>query len=95
MPHPDAIIYSDHGDDEREQAGFTQAEVREALSEGTVIERYADTGRGSSYLMLHWTAGNLPRPIHVVVTDKEPDAGSLFSIIVTVYDPSTEPEEWT
>ncbi len=87
MPHPENIFYSKHGERRRQSLGLRYAAVREALREGDVIETYPDTGRGSSYLLLHWIGS---APLHVVAADKED-----FTVIITVYDPRTEPDEWT
>lgn len=87
MPYPQNFFFSNHGERRRQQLSLRRAAVREALREGNVIETYPDTGRGSSYLLLHWIEG---APVHVVAADKEG-----FTAVVTVYDPRTEPEEWT
>lgn len=87
MPYPDNIFYSDHGEKRRQRLGVRTSHVRDALQDGTTIETYPDTGRGPSYLLLHWIGD---APIHVVAADKDG-----FTIIVTVYDPRTEPDTWT
>lgn len=91
MPFPDAIEYSTHGAQKRLYHRYSREDVRQALRHGTVIEQYPDTGRGESYLLLHWID---ERPIHVVAADKEDGAG-FRTIIITVYDPRTEPQEWS
>lgn len=87
MPYPEHIFYSHHGERRRQELGLRYAAVEEALRNGEVIETYPDTGRGPSYLLLYWIDGT---PLHVVAADKEE-----FTIIITVYDPRTEPDEWT
>lgn len=87
MPYPENIFYSDHGERRRQSLGVRHAAIQNALREGEVIETYPDTGRGPSYLLLQWI-GNTP--LHVVAADK-----GGFTIIITVYDPRTEPNEWT
>lgn len=87
MPYPENVFYSNHGEHRRQQLALRYSAVQEALREGEIIETYPDTGRGPSYLLLYWI-GDVP--IHVVAADKEG-----FTIIITVYDPRTEPDEWT
>ena len=81
------MFFSDHGEHRRHQLGVREPQIEEALRESEIIETYPDTGRSPSYLLLHWTD---EAPIHVVAADKEG-----FTLIVTVYDSSTEPDEWT
>lgn len=89
MPYPDAIEYSLHGAERRIEYGYTRDDVRAALHDGDVIEEYEDTGRGPSYLVLHWIEG---RPLHVVAADK---VKKEETIIVTLYDPRSEADKWT
>jgi hypothetical protein len=87
MPYPENVFHTDHGESRRQELGLRESQVQEALREGDVIETYPDTGRGPSYLLLHWIG---EAPVHVVAADKDG-----FTLIVTVYDPRTEPDEWT
>ncbi len=87
MPYPNNVFYSEHGERRRQNLGVREPQIQEALREGDTIETYPDTGRGPSYLLLHWIGD---APIHVVAADKDG-----FTVIVTVYDPRTEPDEWT
>jgi hypothetical protein len=68
---------------------YTRADVRAALRDGEIIERYEDTGRGPSYLLLHWIDN---RPLHVVAADK---AKEEKTVVVTLYDPQTRADKWT
>jgi hypothetical protein len=89
MPYPDSVEYSSHGAKRRIEYGYSRSEVRSALQHGDVIETYDDTGRGPSYLMLHWTE---TRPVHVVAADKtKPEK----TIIITLYDPRSQADKWT
>lgn len=93
MPQPGNVRYTTHGAQRRLFHGYSREDVRAALREGQVVESYSDTGRGKSYLLLHWTGG---RPIHVVAADKPASQDApARTLIITVYDPRTEPEEWT
>jgi hypothetical protein len=87
MPHPENVFFSEHGERRRQQLGVRGSHIEEALRKREIIETYPDTGRGSSYLLLHWIG---EAPIHVVAADKEG-----FTLIITVYDPRSEPDEWT
>jgi len=89
MPYPESIEYSRHGAQRRIEYGYTRSDVREALRTGDIIERYEDTGRGPSYLLLHWTED---RPLHVVAADKETEKKTA---IVTLYDPRAKAHKWT
>ena len=92
MPHVENIRYTTHGAQRRLSFGYSREDVRAALLGGECIESYPDTGRGESYLLLHWTA---ERPMHVVAADKPAsEEHPARTLIVTVYDPRTEPEEW-
>lgn len=89
MPYPNSVEYSSHGAKRRIEHGYSRSEVRSALQHGDVIETYADTGRGSSYLLLHRTE---TRPVHVVAADK---TKSGKTIIITLYDPRSQADKWT
>lgn len=73
--------------DEMDDDDYDEDDVEAALRGGNVIETYPDTGRGTSYLVAHWIED---RPIHVVAADKGEE-----TIVITVYDPRSEPGEWT
>ena len=89
MPYPESIEYSPHGAERRIEHGYSRSDVRAAPRDANVIERYAGTGRGPSYLLLHWIEG---RPLHVVAADK---AEQEKTIIVTLYDPRSRADKWT
>lgn len=90
--YPENIRYSKHGRKRLLEGGYSIEEVRLALSEGEIIEEYPDTGRGRSHLVLDWIDD---RPIHVVAANKTPAQEQPYTLIVTVYDPRTEADEWT
>ena len=89
MPYPEFIEYSLHGAERRVEHNYTRADVRAALRDGEIIEQYEDTGRGPSYLLLHWIDN---RPLHVVAADK---AKEEKTVVVTLYDPQTRADKWT
>lgn len=89
MPYPESIEYSLHGAERRVEHDYTRADVRAALRDGEIIERYEDTGRGPSYLLLHWIDH---RPLHVVAAD---EAKEEKTVVVTLYDPQTRADKWT
>ena len=89
MPYPESIEYSLHGAERRVEHNYTRADVRAALRDGEVIERYEDTGRGPSYLLLYWIDNH---PLHVVAADK---AKEEKTVVVTLYDPQTRADKWT
>jgi len=72
-------VYSDHGDDERQDENLTLAQVEQALLNGEMLEQYPDTGRGESCLLVGF-AENVP--IHVVCGWRGDDL-----VIITVYIP--------
>ena len=88
MTFPDTYQHSFHAEDRRIERGFTRAEVEEVVREGRVIEEYEDEYRGPSALLLHWI-NEKERPVHVVAAPKKD-----ITVIVTVYDPSDQPDTW-
>lgn len=72
--------YSKHGDQERQNDNLTLAEVAQALSNGRILEQYADTGRGVSCLVAGFTDNGIP--IHIVC-----GCMSKTLVIITVYIP--------
>ncbi|WP_027148336.1 DUF4258 domain-containing protein [Methylobacter tundripaludum] len=72
--------YSKHGDQERQNDNLTLTEVAQALSNGRILEQYADTGRGVSCLVAGFTDNGVP--IHIV-------CGCIGKtlVIITVYIP--------
>lgn len=83
------FLVSAHADQEAADEEIDIAEIREAILNGEILERYSDTGRGPSCLIVGW-AGK--RPIHIVCGWRR---GSV--IIVTVYlpTPSKFVDPWT
>jgi len=73
--------YSRHGDQERQNDNLTLIEVAQALSNGRILEQYADTGRGVSCLVAGFTDNGIP--IHIV-------CGCMGNtlVIITVYIPT-------
>jgi hypothetical protein len=72
--------YSKHGDQERQNDNLTLTEVAQALTNGRILEQYADTGRGVSCLVAGFTDNGIP--IHIV--------GRCMGktlVIITVYIP--------
>jgi hypothetical protein len=72
--------YSKHGDQERQNDNLALTEVTQALSNGRILEQYADTGRGVSCLVAGFTDNGIP--IHIV-------CGCMGKtlVIITVYIP--------
>lgn len=56
-------VYTTHAEIERKADNLTFAQVEDALLKGTILERYPDTGRGESCLIVG-LSGNTP--IHSV-----------------------------
>jgi len=56
-------VYTQHADIERNADELTFAQVEEALLSGKILERYPDTGRGESCLIVGF-AGDVP--VHIV-----------------------------
>lgn len=73
--------YSRHGDQERQNDNLTLTEVAQALTNGRILEQYADTGRGVSCLVAGFTDNGIP--IHIV-------CGCMGEtlVIITVYIPT-------
>jgi hypothetical protein len=81
--------FSKHAEREREADAISMAELEEALIDCQVIEDYPDDPRGTSFLVLGFSKD---RPIHAVCAiRKDPDE----LLLITVYDPSRSPAEWT
>ena len=76
----EAYYFSRHGDQERQNENLTIAEVEAALLKGRVLERYPDTGRGESCLVVGFTEGGVP--VHAVCGRR-----GDWAVIVTVYVP--------
>jgi hypothetical protein len=72
--------YSGHGDSERQEEGLKLSEVEEALTGGSILEDYEDTGRGESCLVVGFTGQG--KPVHAVCGKR----GDKLAII-TVYVP--------
>jgi hypothetical protein len=56
-------VYTLHADVERKVEGLTFAQIEEALLNGEILERYPDTGRGESCLVVGFAGIT---PIHIV-----------------------------
>lgn len=72
--------FSKHADQERQNENFTITEIEEALLNGRILERYEDTGRGKSCLVVGFS--DTGKPIHVVCGRR-----GDWLVIVTVYIP--------
>ena len=77
----ETYLYSAHADKERMADNLTLTEIEEAVLSATIIEQYADTGRGASCLVTGFTV--LGKPVHIVVGQKGEQA-----VIITVYIPT-------
>jgi len=66
--------FSRHGDKERQNDNLAITEVEEALLNGTVLEKYEDTGRGTSCLIAGLT--NIGKPIHIRTSSGKFKSGS-------------------
>ncbi len=73
-------LYSSHGDRERQNDGLSIQDIETALLKGRILEKYEDTGRGESGLVVGFTAEG--KPVHVV-------CGRIGErmVVVTVYIP--------
>lgn len=72
--------YSRHADRERQNDALSLADVEQALLTGRILERYADTGRGESCLIVGFADSG--KPIHAVCAQQ-----GDWLVIVTVYIP--------
>ena len=72
--------FTQHGDAERQEDGLSIKEVEESILNGSVLEKYEDTGRGESCLLVGFTEEG--KPVHVVcgIRGDRP-------VIITVYIP--------
>ena len=75
----DQYVYSQHADIERRAEGLTFAQIEGAILNGEILERYPDTGRGESCLVVG-LAGDTP--IHAVCGWRGEKV-----LLVTVYIP--------
>jgi Domain of unknown function (DUF4258) len=73
--------FSRHGDQERQNDNLTLEEIEEALLTGRILERYEDTGRGESCLVVGFTESG--KPLHMVCGEIEDRI-----VIITVYIPT-------
>lgn len=72
--------WSHHADQERQNDGLSIEQIEYVILHGRVLERYADTGRGESCLVVGFTSER--RPVHVVVGVR-----GEVAVIVTTYIP--------
>jgi hypothetical protein len=73
------FVLSTHADQEAADENIDIAEIRDAILNDEILERYEDTGRGASCLVLGFVNR---RPIHVVCGWR-----SQAVVIITVYIP--------
>ena len=73
--------FSRHGDQERQNDHLTIEEIEEALLTWRIFERYEDTGRGESCLVVGFTESGIP--LHMVCWQIEDRI-----VIITVYIPT-------
>ena len=78
------IVYRVHALQRMFERAITQADVREALRTGEVIELYPDDQPYPSRLILALVRG---RPVHVVVAE---DRDAQRVIIITAYEPDLD-----
>ncbi|MES0338137.1 MAG: DUF4258 domain-containing protein [Candidatus Magnetobacterium sp. LHC-1] len=74
------FYFSKHADMERQSDNLTVREIEEALTAGRILERYGDTGRGESCLVVGVTETG--KYIHIVCGQR----GDVL-VIITVYIP--------
>ena len=80
------IIFRVHAIHRMFERSITTAEIRTALANGEIIEKYPEDTPYPSRLVLGWRGS---RPLHIVLAD---NAENNEWIIVTVYQP--DPEQW-
>jgi hypothetical protein len=73
-------VYSNHGDQERQNDNLLLADVEAAINSGCIIEQYEDTGRGASCLVAGFTSTGVP--VHAVCGERGREV-----VIITVYIP--------
>lgn len=72
--------FSKHGDHERQNENLLISEIEEALISGRILEKYEDSGRGASCLVIGYA--NSGKPIHIVCGQRAEEL-----VIITVYIP--------
>ena len=72
--------FSKHGDLERQNENLLITEIEEALLTGRILEKYGDTGRGESCLIVGFS--NLGKPVHTVCGKR-----GVYLVLITVYVP--------
>jgi hypothetical protein len=82
----DEFEFSKHATDQSILREITVQEIREAVTEGTVIEDYPDDKYGPSCLLFGLTSAN--RPLHVQCSYPS----RPIVKVITVYEP--DPSEW-
>jgi hypothetical protein len=61
--------FSKHGDQERQNENLLVSEIEEALISGRILEKYEDSGRGESCLVVGYA--NSGKPIHIICGQRE------------------------
>jgi len=82
----DKYHYSSHAEERTAERGITDAQVKETILKGEVLETYTEDVRGWSYLVLGFPKG---QPLHVHVGYNRYRG---LAIVITVYIP--EPPAW-
>jgi hypothetical protein len=82
----DKYHYSSHAEGRMVERGITDAQVKETVLIGEVLETYTEDLRGWSYLVLGFPLG---QPLHVQVGYNR---YRRLAIIITLYVP--EPPKW-
>ena len=76
----DQYYFSKHGDIERKNDKLEIIEVEQSILNGTMLEKYVNTGRGESCLVAGYSIEG--KPIHAVIGKRGSEA-----VIITVYIP--------
>jgi hypothetical protein len=82
----DKYHYSGHAEERMAWRGITDAQVKDTILAGEVLETYTEDIRGRSYLVLGFPGG---QPVHVQIGYNRYRG---LAIVVTVYVP--EPPKW-
>jgi hypothetical protein len=87
MTQNQTLIYRLHALSRMAQRGFEPSDIRNAVTCGTIIEKYPDDTPYPSCLIMARIAD---RPVHVVAAFNDEDKQI---IIITVYEP--DPQIWS
>jgi hypothetical protein len=82
----DKVVFRVHAIERMFERDISEADVRDVLGNGEVIQTYPDDLPFPSRLMLGYCGG---RPLHVVAGD---DPEETATVVITVYQP--DPGRW-